>query len=351
MNATAIYVRSLGLACPVGLNWRAACAAMFAGITRKCELEYRDNRGRPIVGSRLSIIGATSTASERWLFLLAYALRDALRETDRLEDHHLILSLPRDCRGRAVDAGSVAAELSQRLGRPLDPRRIEVVAAGAYGGMAAVAMARSALANRETPACIVAGADSLLGAQQLLRLAERRRLLGEENADGVIPGEAAAALVLTARPRDAVAALLGVGLADEPSSLENDLPLRAAGVAAAARDALAQAGLGLHDMDFRASDAAGESFFFKEQALLVARLLRQRKEEFPLWLVAEALGDCGAAAGLCGLVHAIAGFAFGRAPGPRAIAFAGNDQGRRAAVVIEDMSAAAWLMARAARAS
>lgn len=351
MSATQTYVRSLGLACPVGLNWRAACAAVFAGITRKSELEYRDNRGKPIVGSRLSIIGDSSTVSERWLFLLAYALRDALGENERLEDHHLFLSLPVDHHGPVVDAALVASGLSQRLGRPLDPRRIHIVAEGAFGGMVAVAMARRALAGGDAQTCVVAGADSLLGAHQLLRLAERRRLLVEENSDGVVPGEAAAALVLTSRPRGALAALLGVGLGDEPSSLENEIPLRAAGVVRAARDALIEAGLGLHDMDFRASDAAGESFFFKEQALLVSGLLRRRKEELPLWLVAEALGDCGAAAGLCAVVHAIAGFAFGRAPGPRAIVFAGNEQGRRGAAVIEDLSAAAWLMARTARAS
>ncbi|HET8938646.1 MAG TPA: hypothetical protein VFN67_34610 [Polyangiales bacterium] len=60
-------------------------------------------------------------------------------------------------------------------------------------------------------------------------------------------------------------------------------------------------------MDIRLSDAAGESYHFKEQALLVSRLLRRPKESLPVQHVAISLGDTGAAAGLCGLVAAMIG--------------------------------------------
>ena len=33
--AKPVYIRSLGMACPVGLRWTYACAAMRAGIDRK----------------------------------------------------------------------------------------------------------------------------------------------------------------------------------------------------------------------------------------------------------------------------------------------------------------------------
>jgi 3-oxoacyl-[acyl-carrier-protein] synthase-1 len=177
-----------------------------------------------------------------------------------------------------------------------------------------------------------------VGAHALLRLSEKRRLLVQENSDGVTPGEAAAALVLSAHKQGALAAVLGLGVGHEASSLENDVPMRGEGITAAARAALAEAGLAFHDMDFRISDAAGETFFFKEQILLISKLLRAQKEEFPLWLAAESIGDSGAAAGVCGLSYALGAFARGRAPGRRVIAFAGNEKGQRGALVMEDLA-------------
>ena len=104
---------------------------------------------------------------------------------------------------------------------------------------------------------------------------------------------------------------------------------------AAARAALGEAGLSLHDMDFRLSDATGEGYFFREQLLLLTRLLRQRKPDFPIWLCAATLGYVGLAAGLCSLVQAIIACRRGYAPGPRSIATVGSLQGERAALILE----------------
>ena len=167
-------------------------------------------------------------------------------------------------------------------------------------------------------------------------------LLVHGESDGVIPGEAAACLLL-ARPEarrggkgsQVLATIRGIGFGEERSLRSNDIPLRADGLTAAAKAALGEAGLAMHDMDFRLSDAAGDSYAFKEQSLVVTRLLRKNKESFPLWLSADSLGDVGAAAGLCGLATAIAAFRRGYAPGPRAIAFASSESGARAALVLE----------------
>ncbi|WP_375767144.1 hypothetical protein NR798_36490 [Archangium gephyra] len=223
-----------------------------------------------------------------------------------------------------------------RLKVVLNPRRVRIFTEGSHGGYAALAAGREMVRRREFPACLVAGAESMMCARTLLRLYEQRRLLTEDNSDGIIPGEAAACVLLSSH-KQGLAVIRGMGFAKEPSSLANDVPLRADGLTAAARAALQEARLALHDIDFRFSDAAGESFYFKEQALLVSRVLGERKEEFPLWLCAEALGDTGVAAGLCGMAWAIAGWGRRYAPGPRAIGLAGNEQGGRAAVIIEAM--------------
>jgi len=334
-----MYVRAVGMACPVGLCWAPACAALRAGINRKQVSPYVDNQGREIVTSHLrDLLDLRSTPTQRWLFFLTHALQDILEQTSAtaFEQLPLLVSLPASAADKPYSVDFIVRELSARLKVALNPRRVRVFTEGSYGGYAALAAGRELVRRREFPACIVAGAESMMCARTLLRLHEQRRLLTEDNSDGVIPGEAAACVLLSPH-KQGLAAIRGMGFAKEPSSLENDVPLRADGLTASARAALDEARLALHDIDFRFSDAAGESFYFKEQALLVSRVLRERKEEFPLWLCAEALGDTGAAAGLCGMVWAIAGWARRYAPGPRAMGFAGNEQGGRAAVIIESI--------------
>jgi hypothetical protein len=148
---------------------------------------------------------------------------------------------------------------------------------------------------------------------------------------------AAVTAFLVSDVRRALANIRGLGFANERSRIDNDIPLRGEGIAAAARAALAEAGSKMHDIDFRLSDAAGEGFHFKEQSLLMSKLLRERKTELPLWLAADTLGDTGAAAGLCSIAWAIAGWTHRYAPGPRALACAGNEGGARAAIVLENM--------------
>lgn len=338
MSAALVYVHAAGLACPIGLTWPSAGAAMRAGITRKSTSAYRDNQGREIVASYLrDLLPEDASYEERWLFLLTQALRDATCSSGAaaLARMRMFLALPRAGNGSAYSPTFVASALSTRLGVELSPDDIHILTEGAHGGYAALYKG-CACVHAGQP-CVVAAADSLLSAQRLLLLSGKERLLVDGNSDGLIPGEAAAALILGAESHRPLAHIRGIGFAREQSLIDNDIPLRADGLIAAVRAALADAGLQLHELDFRLSDAAGESFYFKEQALLVTRLLHERKPDFPLWLPAETLGDTGAAAGLCSLLWAMAAWQRGYAPGPRTLACAGNEDGARAVVILESV--------------
>lgn len=333
-----VYVRAAGLACPVGLTWASACAAMRAGISRRSVTRYTDNEGREIRASYLPHpIPEEAGYEARWLFLLAKALRDLGGDSgaQALAGLPMFLALPPSICERPYSADQVCDGLSTTLGAWFSPDLLQIFCAGAPGAYSALQQGRACA--RAGEACIVAAADSLLSARRLLELADGQRLLVEGNADGCIPGEAACAMLLSQDRRRALGMVSGIGFAVEPSLLENDTPLRAAGLVAATQVALDEAGLRLADLDFRLSDAAGEGFYFKEQSLLVSRLLQARKPGFPLWLPAASLGDTGAAAGLCSLLWAMAAWDRRYAPGPRALACAGNDQGARATVILESV--------------
>ncbi|MCK5245145.1 MAG: hypothetical protein KAJ90_07735, partial [Desulfobacterales bacterium] len=112
-------------------------------------------------------------------------------------------------------------------------------------------------------------------------------------------------------------------------------PLLGLGLTDAARSALAEAGIKMHEIDFRISDVTGESYGFKEQSLVIARLLRVHKEEFPIWHCSENSGDIGASAGISQLVVAFHAFLKGYAPGDRAMCYTSAVPGERAVAVIE----------------
>lgn len=333
MKLAPLHLGVVGLACPLGHTWASVCAAIRAGISRRRLSEYRDDQGREISASYDPNLAPEVRSDERWLVYLTRALHNACAgKPALLERAVLVLSLPTSNDDRPYTTIFVRNALSARLGVDIPAERIYVTNDD-HGSLAALRQA-SEIVRGGRP-CIVAAADSLLSARRLLTLATAHRLLVEGNSDGIVPGEAAAAVVLSSEPQSGGARLLGLGLGREPSRLDNDVPLRAEGLVVASRMALDEAGLGLQDLDFRISDAAGESFFFKEQALLVARLLRTRKPAFPLWLPAENLGDCGVAAGLCGILVAMAAWARGYAPGPRALICTGDGGGARAAAVLE----------------
>jgi 3-oxoacyl-[acyl-carrier-protein] synthase-1 len=97
---------------------------------------------------------------------------------------------------------------------------------------------------------------------------------------------------------------------------------------------LTEAAQPLHEMDFRLSDVTGESYGFKEQALLLSRVMRGRRTEFPIWHCSDAIGDTGAAAGVCQFVRTFEAFRKGYAPGDRAIGFTSNVLGERATSIL-----------------
>ena len=127
----------------------------------------------------------------------------------------------------------------------------------------------------------------------------------------------------------------GLGFGQESATVLSEQPLQGRGLAAAARQALTESGLGFHELDFRISDVTGENYGFREHVLAEAKLARVvRKSPQPLWHPSENIGDSGAAAGVLQLVLAKAAWSRSYAPGPCAACFTSSVSGRRAVAVL-----------------
>jgi 3-oxoacyl-[acyl-carrier-protein] synthase-1 len=196
--------------------------------------------------------------------------------------------------------------------------------------------ARILLTDPDIDACIVSAVDSLLNGPCLAWLENEEHLKTESNSDGIIPGEAAAAVWVSRpdHPDHSQLDVLGIGFSDEPSVANPRDPNLAIGLAAAMRAALEEAGLQLHEIDYRVGGMAGERADFMEASTAFARVLKVQRSEFQLWVPAEKLGDVGAALPACMVVVTAIGMSKHYAPGSTAIASIASRSGDRAACVL-----------------
>jgi len=340
-----MYLARPGMVCAVGLSAASACAAMRAGIAKFDELPYFDDRGEPIVGAAVPGLEPRMNRGQRLLEMLSAALRECLGHPPPAPPERipLLVGLAEPGRpgGGASLAGSVVGAAQEKLGVRFHPRLSRAIAGGHTAGFEALKIARGLLADPTIPGCVVCGVDSYINARSLQWLDQHWRLKREDHSNGVIPGEAAAAVYVQLQPSGTgkkQVQVTGVGFGFEKAGVLAEAPLLGLGLAEAARSALGEAGHGMHEVDFRLSDVTGEGYGFKEQALLLGRLLRVRRESLPIWHVAEFVGDTGAAAGVAQLVVSLRAFQAGYAPGDRALGCTSAVPGGRAVVVLQSRS-------------
>lgn len=163
------------------------------------------------------------------------------------------------------------------------------------------------------------------------------RLKRENDIDGVVPGEAAAAVYVQQERPSSVGEVqvVGLELAHEKATPLNSEPLLGHGLADATRTAMKEACWGFHEVDLRLADVTGETYGFREHTLAEARLVATvRKQAQPIWHAADCIGDSGAAAGLVQLAWVSAAMRKRYAPGPRALCFTSALTGERAVLAI-----------------
>ena len=334
-RAYTIDILSCGMVSGVGHSAAASCAAMRVGIAGFVETRFmfdgewlmgcpvpfeqpcrgRERLLRMVVPSILECLAGESIDPGRTALLLCLAERDRAGRLDDLDE-------------------SLLDDVERRVGiRFHDASR--VFRRGRIGGIDALAYAREQF-QHGLSSCVLAGVDSYLVAETLTWLHQHRRILTAENADGFIPGEAAAALLLAPSPGAGrrFVRCVGVGGGTEPAPLDSERPLRADGLVEAIRAAFADAGVGWDAVHYRITDASGSQYAFKEAALAIGRALRPVKKEFDLWHPADCIGDCGAASGVLNAVWAVTALRAGYARIGHALVWGASDGPLRAVALL-----------------
>lgn len=356
MSAPPVAILDTGLVTPVGLSAPASCAAFRAKISNPTETRFIDSGGQWIMAHQVELEqpwrGLTKLAK-----MAAMAIDEAMQPSSaarwprsRWRELPLLLCVAeKDRPGRTEGLDDkLMPMIAAELGATFAEGSSAVIPHGRAGVAVALHGARRLLGEGKAENVLIVATDSLLSWPTLGHYEREGRLLGERNSNGFIAGEGAGALLVgpsvaaagAGGSAEGIAFVCGgIGFAKEPAAIQSDEPLRAEGLRQAIEAALGEAGLAMHDIDYRVTDLSGEHYYFKEAALALSRTLRQRKEEFDLWHPAECTGEAGAAAGINVIALAQAAAAKGYAKGPRVMAHWANDGGQRCAAVFEQRSA------------
>jgi uncharacterized protein (TIGR02270 family) len=336
-----------GAVTPVGLNVLQTCAAIRARVSGVRTIMTRPPDFAPVFGAVVPARGGLKEIDSDWLVsLAARAIREALSpESPDPSRTALLLSVP------PPDADQQRQEVPwiQRVESRLKQKfhaASAVFTDGHAAPVRALIAARELLELGEVRHCLIAGVDSMVNLACVDRLAAWNRLHGEDNAQGVIPGEGAACVLVTRAPNQRhapLALILGCGTASEADTVLGTRTSVGAGLLAALRSAQRDAGIDESLIAFRASDMTGERYRGLESMLAEARFYRTRRERFSAWLPAMSVGDIGAAAAPMALIVSAVAMARGYAPGECAMCELSSEQGLRGACVIarpSDLAAA-----------
>lgn len=364
---TALAITGIGAVTPVGLSAAAAAAALRAGVARLGPIASSPGFGAdgellPALGGRVPLEVFAEQSPPEWPGHRRWDADRPLPDELYLEDgpQRLVdLAVPaaREALGQAGltaadgkglglflgldesdDAAAVLAGLVRGLG--LAPAVTRTVQSGRAAGLEAIHWASESIRRGEISVALAGGVDSLVRPSVFARLDRAEQLASEANPQGIRPGEAAAFLVLTARPAKTrwAADLVGSGLADEPTA-GSEKPCQAVGLCAAIRDARRRAPA-MNVRPLTICDLNGDRYRALEWGLAMIRALADLtwRDGGPgtgeFWHPADCTGDTGAAAGALCCVWAVEALRKSYAQGDKTLVWSGSDGPRRVAVIL-----------------
>ena len=341
-----LRIVSRGMCCAVGHHAPAATAAINARMNHFRETEFVAQGGIPIIGGALFDVGAWG--AERLSHMLQLVVAEAIAGQETIDPAHIALIVVGAENGRPGQSSHCLAEtlanlLSQRRSAGTGFHATSRFCAHGKGGIArALTDAAALMAHEHGPHYVLlAGVDSQLDAGAIEHYLDDERIATKDNADGFIPAEGAAAVLLSREANDAPATWIdAVATAEEPWRFASDLPVRALGLTDALRSAARSAGTEIAGLDFHASGMTGEAWYAKEVNLALSRCMERKKSEFQHLIVTRSVGETGAAAPLLSLAWLAALMGRGNgSPGKAGLLHFAGDDGQRSALVVRHRTA------------
>ena len=207
--AIGVSITGLGLVTSVGEGAAQACAAIRANVVRSAPIQpavtvmdVASNEPGLVVGCPVRGLTNGFQGLGRLKRLGAAALRDLQREVPGSEgpefwsDSQIYLCLGLDVEDRMQVEAQDLATLGQGFGDTIGARPPVVLTRGHAAVFEAIQLASEELQRRRIRRALVLAVDSLLDEESVDWLIQQQRLKTLESPVGLIPGEAAACLVI-----------------------------------------------------------------------------------------------------------------------------------------------------------
>lgn len=292
-------IRSVGAITALGEDAAATVGSIYTEEREFGDLPLTDDRGLPVKGAKTPIPDNIS-GIERLALLGAHALREAIDGAPANLEMGLIVCAPspEDEKGVLGQSDALLARLARETRLTVAPKARRVICAGRSAVFEALHFARTALHDGLSFVCVL-GIDCLVSKGRLERLLDQGHVLGPQ---GLVPGEAAAAIVLGRQPGpDSLAILAGLGTADEPSVLHKDRPNRGQGLASAIEKALVEARLRNPVFSALVHDMAGSPEGLEELSWANTCQALSARSETEILCPCRSVGETGAATGILSL--------------------------------------------------
>ncbi|NHZ90401.1 hypothetical protein F2P45_15440 [Massilia sp. CCM 8733] len=351
-----VAILRTGAVTSVGKNAPSTFAALRTRLNNFDETLFIDTRGVPVAAGALVLGGEEDrlASTGKLVAMLAQAIRECLADVPGLDLRTLPLLL---CVAEVSRPGRLA-QLESRLKEGIEAALTTAFAPQsaiyAYGQASAMMALNDSFALIHShPLVLIAAVDSYLSPATLRAMLSADRILTSTNPQGFIPGEAACALLVGAPhsiarlaprfsnvrpdrdgPQSAPASTLfctGLGVARELAIRGGAAPNKASALSTAIRAALAGMPQQASGIGLRISAQSSEDFYAKEFAMATART---DVSASALWMLADSLGETGAAAGLLTIAWAYASAHKAYAPSLTMLCLAASDEGDRAAALL-----------------
>ena len=335
-----LAIKAAGMVTAVGFNAASSCAAMRAGISGVKQTNLWDaESGTYLAAGKVPLpqwwVGLGKLAD-----LAAPAILECYKQAEPISPRDIPVLLgvaPPDQPFRFAELDvQILPEIEQRLGFQLHLAS-RVISQDHVSVVAGLRLAAVLIGHGQASCVIVASVDSLLVHELKNHYLSKRRLRTPNNSNGFSLGEAGSAvLVMPAGiTSGGEVQILGMATGQEQATIESEQPMRGQGLTDVIRDALSQAGVTMQEVHYRIADLNGEHYKFKEMVLSIGRFARTPTPElFDLWHPIEFIGDVGAAIGPIVLGVALNASQKGYGVGPCILCTFGNDDGERAAIVL-----------------
>jgi 3-oxoacyl-[acyl-carrier-protein] synthase-1 len=337
----------LGARTSVGASAAASAAAVRAAVSMFAEHPFVIARsGQPIIVARDLCQGEEVVGVDRYLGLAIPAVREALGPLSKLAGREVaispIIGLPAPRPGLPEGlADALRTRLASVISEGFRCRDITFYAAGHSSGLMAIEESWRRIRSGAALFCLVGGIDSYVLPETLEWLDETERLHSEENAWGLIPGEAAAFCLACSRETadrhhlDVVATIQGAGTAVERVTFDRTEEVcLGEGLIEAFSRALDALPSRTDRVDSMVCDMNGEPYRSDEFGYCVVRHSQRFVDPSDFLTPADCWGDVGAASGpLFASLVATAGRK-GYARGPLNLIWTSSDKGERSAALV-----------------